>query len=463
MINTLERGNYMQLNKNQDVRINLKDLFFYLLYRWRSILAAALFGAILLCGLQYWIITSTHNAGKQTKDERQYQLDLQNYQENLESAKTTIQEATKAQQSLNTYRNESVYFNLDPQALWTASNQYLVKVDQSVTDKLPQGSSLDPADSILSAYKTPLSEATDEELMEAFGTERTEYIGELVKTEVSTTENTVTVTVVAATKEKAEAAMTLLNSKMEMLAAEKAQKTDKHTLSLVGGEVKLGANEVLSKKQTELAKTAKENQEILQEARRQLDQLEASGEPNKPGTHLLRMAVIGFMLGAAVLFFIYVATYAFQGKINCSNDLTERYHLPLLGEFHKSGHLHSLKGLDRLIAKRELGASPDPEAIYDHISALIAMKQDKQILLLISTLPGTKLMPVCEALSKRLEDRTIRVQAEMLYNSDAIEEAARADAVILVEEKHISRIKDTDRMAESLKICEANVIGAIVL
>ncbi len=453
----------MQHNKSQDIKINLKDLFFHLLYRWRSILLAALIGALVLCGLQYWTDTRTHNAGKQTKDERQYQLDLLAYQENLESAQTIIEEKTQEQQRLNTYKNESVYFNLNPQAVWSATNYYQVKVDQSVLDKLPQGFSVDPADNVLSAYQTPLSEATKEELLQAFGTENTEYVGELVSIGVTPSVNTVSVTVHAATREKAEAEINLLDAKMQGICAGKAQEIDKHTLTLIGQNVELGVNDNLAKKQTEVLNTIVKNQETLQETRLKLDQLEADGEPKKPGAHLVKNIVIGIIIGAAVLFFLYAALYTFRGKINRSNDLTERYHLPLLGEFFKAGNLHKLSGLDKLIAKKELGEQPDPNIIYDNIGALIARKQDAQTLLLVSTLPEAKLAPVCEALSKRLENKSVAARAEMLQNSAVIEEAAKADAVVLVEEKHVSRIKDTDRMAESLNICEANVIGAIVL
>ena len=44
----------MQLNKEYERVISVRDLFFHLLYRWRSILAAALIGALLLGGYA-WI------------------------------------------------------------------------------------------------------------------------------------------------------------------------------------------------------------------------------------------------------------------------------------------------------------------------------------------------------------------------------------------------------------------------
>ena len=55
------------------------------------------------------------------------------------------------------------------------------------------------------------------------------------------------------------------------------------------------------------------------------------------------------------------------------------------------------------------------------------------------------------------------MQADILRNSDAIADAGKADAVVIVEKKHISRMKDIGRMAEILEISKAKVIGSIIL
>lgn len=454
----------MQLNKNQVIEINLKDLFFHILYRWRSILITAIIGAIVLCGYQYFSIKKVHDAGKVTKEERQYQLNLQNYKEDLESAQNTIRVNTQLLQGQNTYRSESIYFQLDAQSVWTASNKYLVKVDQSVLDKLPQGSSLDPADSILSAYTSPLSEASDEELKDAFGTEKPEYVSELVTTEISTGENTVTVLVKAATKETAQAGMTLLDAKMKGLSTGKAQEIGAHELSLVSKEISLKADEDLPGKQEALAKSIKENQEALQEARQKLDSLEASGEPKAPGQHLVKMSVIGFIIGTALLVFLYALIYILNGRLKSSRELAERYKLPIYGNYTSSGCIHFGKGLDKLLIKWELGkGNPDDETVCDNIAALINEKPKAKNLLLVSTLSAKKLEKLKEALLKRLPEYSVKIQADLNHNSEGISEAVKADAVILVEEKGVSYLKDIDRMAENLIIAEANVIGAIML
>ncbi len=454
----------MQLNKNQVIEINLKDLFFHILYRWRSLLVVALIGAIVLCGYQYLTIKIAHDAGKQTKEERQFQLDLQDYKENLESAQNTIRVNTKLLQGQNTYRNESIYFQLDPQKVWVASNKYLVKVDQSVLDKLPQGSTIDPADSILSAYSSPLSETTDDELKEAFGTEKPEYVSELVSVTSNVNDNTITVIVKGAKKETAQTGLALLDSKMKSISTEKAQGIDPHTLTLVSEDISITTDEDLVKKQDELAKQIKENQENLQKARQDLDKLDERGEPKTPGQHLVRMAVIGFVLGAAILAFIYAVLFILKGGLSGSRDFSNRYKLPVFGEYATPGWLHSNKGLDKLFATWELGKSIlNDDALSDNIAALVAENREATNVLLVSTLPTEKLNAIKEALTKRLPEKNIEVQADATRNSNAITEASKADVVIMAEAKNVSRLKNIDRVAENLVIAKANVIGAIIL
>ena len=454
----------MRLNKNQVMEINLRSLLFHLLYRWRSILIAAMIGAIVLCGYQYLSLKNIHDAGKLTAEERQHQLELQEYKENIESARNTLETNTKLLQDQKTYQNESIYIRMDPQSVWTASNRYLVKIDQAVLAQQPQGSTLDLADGVLPAYSSPLSEATDEELREAFNTEKPEYIGELVTTGSSITENTITVTVKAPTKETAQKGLALLHSKMEALAAGKAQEIEAHKLSLVSEEITLKVDETLSDKQEQMIKSIKENQDALQEARQTLDKLEASGEPAAPGPHLIRMAVFGFVIGLVLLVFIYIIQYAARGRLHSAKDLAERYGLPIFGEIAASGQIHDNKGLDRVFAKWEIGKDvPEKETVYDNIAALNAEKTETKNILLVSTQPADKLKDVQDALTERVPEKTIRTQGDMTRNSEAIKEAAKADAVILVEAKEVSGIKEIDRMAENLIISEAKVIGAIIL
>lgn len=453
----------MQLNKDYESEINLKDLLFHVLYRWRSILLVALIGAVALFGYQYFSLKSTHDAGKLTKEERQYQLDLQSYREDLESAKNTIASKTALLQGQNKYLTESAYIQLDPNAVWTASSKYVVKVDPSVMEALPQGSPLDPADSILSAYAAPLAGATEEELIEAFGLDKPEYVRELTEVNTSTGDNSITLSVRGADKETVQKGLLLLQQKTEALT-EEAQKLDKHTLTKVSEDVSLGTDPDLSTKQTELSKNIEQYKKDLQTARQTLDDLEEKEEPTEPGKHYIKMAVIGAILGAFLLAALYAVLFVLRGRLTDSGTLSEQYNLPVLGEFRKSSSIHGEKGPDKLLAKWELGKNREKEeTVYDNIAALIAGNPDAKNILLVSTLSETVIAPVKEALASRLDGRTVDMKTDFLRNSEAIPAAAGADAVILTEEKGVSLNKDIERMAETLMISGSKVIGSIIL
>ena len=467
----------MRINKNQVMEINLKDLFFYLLYRWRSILAAALIGAIALCGYQYLSIKKAHDAGELTKDERQYQINVQQYKEELASNRNMVTVYTKLLREQNDYLDNSIYIKLSPNNVYIARNSYLIKADQSVLDALPQGSSMDPVDSILPAYAAPLAEITDEEeLKEAFGTDKTEYVSELVLTSTNTDENTITVYVFGDTKETAQKGLALLHKQMEAIAAGKAQELGKHQLILANESVIRGIDKLMSElpegqgnlnlstRQADLSKATKEIQETLQKARQRIDQLEASGEPGVPGMHLGKMAVIGFIVGAVILMLVYIIVCIVSGRLYNSRDLTTRYSIPVLGEFATPGCLHPCRGIDKLFARWELGKDAlDDKTVYDKIAALIAEKQEAKHVLLVSTLSAEEVKNVREVLAERLPEKKIEAQADAVRNSGAITEAAKADVIVFTEKKGKSRFKNMDRVAETLIITDGNVIGAIIL
>lgn len=453
----------MQLNKDYETTINLKGLFFHILYRWRSILLFAVIGAIALGSYQYFSLKKTHDAGKLTKEERQYNLNLQNYKDNLANAENTITMNTRRLEGYYTYQNESIYFQLNPQAVWTASCKYLIKVDQAVLDALPQGSPIDPADSILPAYTSLLADATDEELREAFDTDKPAYVSEIAKVNTDADENSITVTVIGASKEAVQKGLKFLEEKVEA-ATEKAQEIDIHTLKKLDETTTRGVDDKLVKKQEEQTKAITQCNQDLQTARTKLDQLNTQGKPKEPGKHLGRMAAIGAILGVLLLIVLYGMKYILGGKLNDSDTLAEQYSLPILGAFARTGSIHNNRSLDKFFSKWETGKDITPEdTIYDNICALITEKQETGDLLLVSTLPAEKLKPVSEALAKRLPGRTIQAEGSFLTNSAAITASANMDAVILVEEKGTSSNKKIQRLAESLMISQANVIGAIIL
>ena len=192
----------MQINKIYEREIDLKDLFFHLLYHWRSILVAAVIFAILLGTYQYLNLELTHKKGKLTKAEKQYEVDLQEFRDKLQNARDGVKTYTNLIKEKKEYLDESVYMKLNAQDEWYAYKRYLIKVDQAVLDALPQAVQEDPADRVASMYSVTLKSGLDSEEMEALlGTGKREYIDELVGIGGDAASNNLVISVIGASQE----------------------------------------------------------------------------------------------------------------------------------------------------------------------------------------------------------------------------------------------------------------------
>lgn len=456
----------MQINKNYETELDLRDLFFHLCYRWRSILIAALIGAIALGAFQYLQVTLIHREGKQTKEEKQFEIDLQDYEDSVDNAKTNIQTYKKLIKEKQDYLKESVYMKLDSQEEWVAYKRFYIKMDQAVIEALPQIVQEDPADYVAAMYTSTLKSGLDAEEMETLlGTSKKEYIDELVSVWSDSAANTVTVQVIGASEELVTTQLDYFVNRLTDYCQSLAQAAGTHTLTLVSGDCLSWTDSGLSSKQDEISKQIMGWQENLKEQREELNELEEEEAPKAPGLHLLRFAVFGFILGAFLLAVIYVAKYILGGRIYSGRELSERYNLPLYGEYDRSRARRSGKGLDKLFEMWEFkNVAVDDKAITDGICTLLREKFSGRRVLLTGTCPQEKLDAFSAKLQNELANAcAISAQGGLPVDSRAIAAARDADAVILVEEKYASRNADIVRAAEMLQIGGADVKGCVIL
>jgi len=448
-----------------EVELNLKDMLFHVLYRWRSILLVALVCALVLGGHQFISLRSSQNKAQLSEEE---QVSLLTDEVNLTSYKSQVESLTKQLEDLSKYQAESVYFRLDSQSVWTASAKFLVKVDPSVLAALPQGTALDPADNILGAYVFPLASSGEDELMAAFGTENPAYAAELMIITPDPATNAIDITVKGNTRESAEKGLSFVQEKIVALT-ESAQKIDPHTLILIGQSTVQGADADLAKAQQAVYKSIEDNQKLLATAQQKVTELEESSNVETGIStkallkRVLKRAIIGFLIGAFLMAGLYLVRFVLQGTLSGGNDLTGLYGVPILGEFDRSASIHSGRGLDKILQKFELKNRTEDSAVYARIASLIAEKEGMKNLLLLTTLPGEKIASLQKELSSRLPELSLKAVDQFQQNQDAISNASDADAVLLVEKKNVSKNKAIDSMAKALALSKANVLGAVVL
>ena len=454
----------MQINKNYELEIDLKDLFFHLLYRWRSILVGAVIFAILLGTYQYLNLELTHKNGKLTKAEKQYEVDLQEFRDKLQNARNGVKTYTNLIKEKRVYLDESVYMKLNAQDEWYAYKRYLIKVDQAVLDALPQAIQEDPADRVASMYSVTLKSGLDSEEMEALlGTGKREYIDELVGIGGDAASNSLVISVIGASQEDVLRQLAYFDNRLHTLCAPKAQEVAAHTLTLMDEEVRSRIDGNLLTRQDEIYNQILEWQTMLKEQKEALNELEDKKEPTKP-VGIKKYAAIGFILGAFLLAGIHVVRYIGGGMLHKGSELSENYGVPVYGEFIKSRARRPGKGLDRLFEKWEFRHASSDEAVINDIVALIRERNDGKRVLLTGTLAQEKLESLRQKLRPGLDDVVyLEIAGDFLTNGAAITDASQADAVVMVEEKHVSRLQDIRREAELLIMGSANVTGCVLI
>ena len=135
----LQPQNTLKLNEYNEREIDLKDLFFHVLYRWRSIIIIALVGALLACAWQFFSIARVHMAGELTKEEKKYEIDQKNYEITLAALEDSVESYQKVIENQTAYLNNSLLLKLDPKDSLSAVKKYSVTADRSLIEALPDG------------------------------------------------------------------------------------------------------------------------------------------------------------------------------------------------------------------------------------------------------------------------------------------------------------------------------------
>ncbi len=457
----------MQTQEEYEAVIDLRDLFFHILYRWRVIVILALVAAAALAFWQNYKIDSVHARGEKTEEEEQFEIDLITYRDNLVNAESTVAVKEKAIAHMEEYLANSVWLNLDKGSEYQATRVYHITADPSEIAAIPQGSQMDPADYAVNTYAaTLMSGLSEEELLDLFGTSRREYVNELVSVSGNTASNDVTIRVIGGSREYVDKIMDFFAAKIAGESGEKAQELCKHTVKVLTDDVVVNENhQARQTKRTEYRDSIQKLQEDIAKARADYNSLIRKKEPTPPGKHILRYAVIGGVVGFLLPALFFAAMYLLGGRIHTAEDVSGRFRVPVYGDLAHSRARRPGKGIDQLIENWEFRHKERDEGrMYDAVAALLREQNPTLPLVLTGTVGEEKMRAAMMMLSGRLpEEMGIQMEPDFVHRPEAVSALGEAGSVLLVEEKHESRRAEMRRMAEMLAISGADVTGCVLL
>ncbi len=454
----------MEPNNTYEQEIDLKDLMFAVLYRWRPILAVAVVLAVLLGGYRAVSVYREENdAAALAQAQKDYESAVELYEKNQANAEREIDNLVKSIEEQQKYLEESRLMNLSPYDVWSAQTVLFVKTDyQIMPDMVYQN--LNYTDTILAAYQTALMNLEFlEEVAEKVGLDE-RYLEELVSVTVSG--NLLTICAMDGTESGVKAIMDAMLDGVKDAQSQIRTSIGSHTVSEVSSSV--GALVDLKLQNTQKAQSDRlvTLNDSLTKTR---DGLDALAEPVAPSSSAMtavksgiKYAVLGGVLGAFMVVFVVCVCFLMSDKVYSAKELKNRYRVKILGTLPVSEKKRFV--VDEWLRKLEGRAhGADISAEYGLIAANAAnYADDMKSLMVIGTADEKLVAAVAGGLESRMAGVKVTIGGNVLRDGNLLRQLPGCDGVVLVEQCSRSVYSDVALEIETAKDLKKTVVGCVV-
>lgn len=457
-------------NIYEEREINLKELLFVVLNRWRFIALWAILLAILLGGgklvSELWIKESPVSQ----KEQEEYQKNLEAYQVAFAGYERDIASLESILEDYQIYVNESVLMRVDPSNRPIANAEYLVKLDESEWMKYPQTTEMDPTDIVVHAYITNLKQRVDwDEIAEKTNVDPV-YLKELINISQDYNSNTFAIEVTYEDLNTAEWILDEILMQINEEYDELVYLVGDHTISLMGRNSEYVYDSEMSNRQKQNFDKITSYENDLQEKKTAINSLKEPEVPTKTSiTHMIKTGIkysmVGLLAGGFLSVCWFAAVYILNGRVHTEGDLKSQFKLRILGTFSLPEKKGFLCGIDRWLERLEGTAErPSEEEVLERCVVNIQnYTEEGSQILFTGTVSEEQLHRLGSKLSEKLTGRNLVISPDMNKSTETLRQLADCQAVILVEQREVSRLNDIREELESVQGLKKPVVGCLVM
>ena len=470
----------MEMNNEYNQEIDLKDLMFAILRRWRTVLSVAVVLAVLLGGMKGFKALHTAKDTKAQQEKMEdYQRELDSYTTAKESGEREIENINDDIQAQQTYMDESVLMNMSPYDVCEATADLFIKTDYQIMPGMVYQNA-DYTDSILQAYQSALTSAALQENAAKTASLEPQYLKELVSvsrgsvadgnatnsTGYTRFTNLLTITVRYSDKEKAQEILNNILDNVTAMQEQIAGTIGPHSVSIVNQTVGSMVDVDLAKQQkaardqiTDLQKSLSDKEAALKELKEPQASSLGMRAVIKTG---VKYAILGGILGVFAVAFCVSALFVMSDKVYAAKDIRRRYGLDLLGTVVVDGKKNG--GIDAWLARLE-GRKVCADS--EQNGALLAANMqnyagDRKKLLVTGLVEESQLKQVVEMVQKQLKGYELAIGANMLECAETLKKLPECEGVVLVEQSGVSGYSEMTQEIEKIKSMDKAIVGCVV-
>ncbi|MBO5599083.1 MAG: hypothetical protein J5943_10885 [Oribacterium sp.] len=507
----------MDKEMRDEVEIDLLQLCFLCLRKWKVILLTGVVLALILGG--YKCATELSKAGtevavqaEETAEEKvtQYDTTLASYKASLDRMKETFEKN-------QAYEKDSIILNMNPNDYYSGSSTYYISTDYKIMpDKTYQD--VDYSEDIAQAY---LSYLTSSECLGFVQSKLTgkipvKYLSELIR--VNLTGRVLTIKVVGDTSERTTEILDALSDAVNAYKQEVDTKIHEHRLDLMEySEVEntsaSDVPEVVAEKTPAGLKTGSDNyvadfQKQFSDSQISLTNQIASFYNNytsladkKVSTDSsaavgisrsqalksgIKFGIIGLILGFFVAAGFIVFKAIVEDKITNAGEITYLFGLRIFGDYKSLGKSNAIAGpksggtagagnselranaIDSMLYKLSYGdALPDKDKFYEvaaaNVKTFVAAFKDEDIkeISLIGRIDPDALSNIARSVNTINGDETVKAAGDIITDAAAINAIRDVKYTLLAADRNTSR-KNLRTQLQKLKGLKKQVAGILL-
>ena len=447
-----------------ETEVDLRDMLFHILHKWRSILLWGLLLCVLLSGIGV-IRRMLSDTLTEPKRIREYKVELARYQLAIASCELDLKDYNERLTQQEAYLGESVLMHTDPYAKPVASVDIFVKLDDEEWTTMPSNINVDPTDSLIKMYTSGFGANLDWKPIEELTGGKKLYLMELVNVTSDYNSNTFTINVVHSDPNMAQQILNIILGQIQEKHQNIIDKVNTHTLSALNQSLSFNIDTSLADRQKNGEQTKAEYENALLNCQEKLDSLREN-VPQKPFIiGYAKYPIAGVIMGMFLAMFWHSIIYLLNGKLHGKETLKNKYGYPLLGVYPQTQNSKILACIDKYLGKLEdtdinIGIEDACKRIAVNVVNLF--QKDGNILI-TGTASLDKMKELAENIGPYVNSITFTSAANMNRNTKTLELLAVCDGVIIVEEKDKSFMREVQKEHENIMLLNKTVIGYVLM
>lgn len=437
----------MEQTEEKKDSIDIKLMFYAGLRKWKAMIIASVFIAILLGA--YAIISGVSESRdnyanwEQVVQIRDGKLKYSNSMEKAELDNVTIIKKISDQQE---YLDKSIYINLDPYDINCAEAEYYISTDYKILPGMDY-QNIDYTDTIARSYVSLLGNADImNEIAEKFGTQN-RYLKEILDIYVSN--RILTIKVIHSDSDTAQQILESVVSYLPSIGDDITKNIAEHSLGMINKTLFSYIDLNLIDRQNEqnallqsLNQTKTENDNIIDDATYKLrelgkDEIALNGDTNLV-KKTIKYILLGIIAGILLVYVYGCVIYVISDRIYIGNEIAERFGLKIVGKLASGKNKNAV---DRCISKAE-GRSYDNTSIINYqiiAENIMGMKDKYSSIYITGSISDVEIKNLSKKIIPLLTGINIKAGSDIFNNPEAVKGLSESEAVLLVEQCGISR------------------------